>query len=302
MKNRLSYVCFALLLFGLFLFPSKTVLADPVELNAYGDLKFSYEGEDSEWIFTTDKSCDIKEAVSSAPKIIEVNASAGYIVVKPLAVGSAVITVTGVDGSTATMNVSADTSFFKYQLKTRTRFSDMNWYGMRKVEIFSEPGVKGQMTVGKDKYTVKFNKYGRAYVKLKRVYKLNTVFILKVKWNGATATKKSKVVSNTLLSEAKATKKSIKLSLWNVHKGDVISFTYGGRTYTKKVTKNYNSKRKTYTFKPSMPLKKNSKFSYKIVNKYKQELGKDTVKLTKWKYTPPEDDEDYEPDNSTSEE
>ena len=302
MKNRLSYVCGVLVLIGLFLYPARAVFADPVELKTSAEFPFTAGDEESEWIFTTDNSCDIKEAVSSAPKIIEVEKSFGYIILKPHAVGSAVITVTGVDGSTATLNVSADVPYFKHRLKERTRFTDESWYGTPKVEMFSEPGAKGTLTAGKDKYNVTFNKYGRARVKLKRVYKIDTVLKLKVKWNGASASTKSKLFSNTLLSEAKATKKTIKLVTWNVHKGDVISLTYGGRTYTKKVKKSCDRKRKTYTFKPKKAVKKNSSFSYKIVNKYKQVLAKDSVKLTKWKYTPPDDDEGYEPDNSTSEE
>ena len=101
-----------------------------------------------------------------------------------------------------------------------------------------------------------------------------------------TETYKIKKDSRVASAYLKKGKKKIEISLENVHKGDVFKLTYKGKTYTKKIKKNYPVSKGncTFTIKLKKKMTNSSKFKVKITNKYKQTLQNKTIKLKKGKY------------------
>ena len=79
-------------------------------------------------------------------------------------------------------------------------------------------------------------------------------------------------------------KKKIVIETYNVHKGDIVKFTYKGKTYSKKITKNKDTKSYNVTIRPKKPLIKNASVTFTIVNKDKKTLFKLKTKLVNWIY------------------
>lgn len=164
-------------------------------------------------------------------------------------------------------------------------------YGSKKVRISGAKGTKYTIKSGSTKIASgTFESYAEKTVKLPKVYKVGTTLTYSVSYpytSGGTSktltfTNKFKINKQSYVSEARLkSKKKIKISLENVHKGDVFKLTYKGKTYTKKIKKNYpkDSGDYTFTIKLKKKMTKNSKFKVKITNKYKQTLLKSTIKL-----------------------
>ena len=77
-------------------------------------------------------------------------------------------------------------------------------------------------------------------------------------------------------------KKKVKIYAYDVHKGDLIKVTYAGKTYTKKVTKDYNNKNFTYIIKMKKAMKNNKWIKFKATNKYNQVMESMKTKMRKW--------------------
>ncbi len=252
----------------------------------------SNSGGDNEWIFTADGSDAIKTAVVEDGSIATVSVSelGSWIIVYPVKDGDTNIVLTGENGDVVNIPVHVDKSYFIQDLKDRTSLSN-EWYGSKKVYITSYAGAKGTMKIGKDKYNFTIGKSETKKIKLKRIYKLGTKIKITIKWKGYSAYVPFRIYSATTYDSLKASKHKVKVSTYNLHKGDYVKIIYKGKTYKKKITKDYDDKYKTVTVKVKKTLKKNSKLKIRIVNKNKKTLVKDSVKLVKWQYYIPDDDE-----------
>lgn len=185
--------------------------------------------------------------------------------------------------------VTVTKDYMVSRLKRQMFISDC-WYGSKKLTVTSRPNTSGTLTVGKDKFSVKVGSSGEKTIKLKKLYNLNTKVSFKVTDGGYTATVNYKMSSNTESYKYKASKKYVKVTCFNLHKGDIIKVRYKNRTTYKKVKKNYNYKDKTYKIYTKRRLNQSARFTVTIVNKKKKTLHKIKVKLRKWKYEVPDED------------
>jgi len=69
-----------------------------------------------------------------------------------------------------------------------------------------------------------------------------------------------------------------------LHKGDTVKLKYGGKTYQKKIKKNYDIKEAKLTFTLKKKLKKNSKITVIFYNTFNQKLGSESISLKNWYY------------------
>ena len=262
--------------------------ADKFELQ-WTDVSFDAGSDTSEWIFTAQDSVDIKNAVSEDESIATVTWRPWELVIYPVKEGSTNIIVTGENDQVINVSVSVTASYYEKDLKDRTSFG-CYWYGSKKLYIDSYPGATGTIKISKDTYKFTIGKSGSKKIKLKKVYKLNTKIKATINYNGYTATKSEFIFSATDYKDIKASKHQAKIHCFSVHKGDYAEVTYKGKTYKKKITKDYDGKYKTVTIKIKKKLKSNSEITVKIVNKDKETLLEDTVKLEKWEYYVPDED------------
>ena len=78
---------------------------------------------------------------------------------------------------------------------------DGMWYGSKKITVYSKPGTKGTIKIGNDKYKFKTKRDkksssdGKAVIKLKKVYKLNTKVVYTAKYGDEKFTFKDKMDS-----------------------------------------------------------------------------------------------------------
>lgn len=239
---------------------------------------------------TDDSDAMIKEVKSDNEDIAYAKVSGdpgSWVDVNAEGVGSCTITVIGTNDQEINIPVKVTTGWAKSMLKSE---ADINYvyYGNRKIEINAFKGATGTLKVGSDKYTFKaLDKSGRKTITLKKVYKLNTKVTCEFKWKGAKYTKSRKIISWTDVESVTSSKKKPKkvaVSFFYLHKDDTVKLKYGGKTYQKKVTKDYDKKSAKFTFTLKKKLKKNSKITFTFYNKYKQKLGSETIQLKNWDY------------------
>lgn len=287
--KKLIVVCLSLVMM---LCMVQVLVHAEVEITPYGDIEFNKYSEDNY------KEYYLVQDAPSVEKSIETVDSGNEDVVKirdydtisfkveAVGEGETLIHVKVVyedsEGYTRWENrsfkVTVTKDYMISRLKRQMFISDC-WYGSKKLTVLSRPNTSGTLTVGKDKFSVKFGSSGEKTIKLKKLYNLNTKVSFKVTDGGYTATVNYKMSSNTESYEYKASKKYVKVTCFNLHKGDIIKVKYKNRTTTKKVKKNYNYKDKTYKIYTKRRLTKSAKFTVTIVNKKKKTLHKIKVKL-----------------------
>lgn len=172
-------------------------------------------------------------------------------------------------------------------------------YGTDKLLLNGYAGTRFNITInGKSFKEVYFDTAGEQTLKLPKVYKVGTKIICERTYdyiddedytkNVSLPTKTYKINKQSYVTQAKLATggKKIRISLENVHKGDVFNLYYKGKTYTKKITKNYPKDDGEYAFVILLKDKmyKNSAFKAKITNKYKQVLYNRKITLKDGKF------------------
>ena len=163
-------------------------------------------------------------------------------------------------------------------------------YGTRNLILKGQQGSEYTVKIAGSKVASgTMGSSGEAKISLKKVYKAGTKISLAVKYHYSqdevpktmSATNEYKILKRSYVYDANLKKggKKIRITLENVHKGDVLKLTWKGKTYTKKIKKDYDQNTVTYTIKLKKKMKSSSKFKVKITNKYKQTLLKQTIKL-----------------------
>ena len=230
----------------------------------------------------------IEDAKSNDPNIVTIQSYGDQFVhFKPVNVGTCYITVKGDDGTTTNVKVTVTKEFLNTYLTYGVHLND-NHYGTKKMQVCVEEAVDGlpaKVIIGNDTYNIKkLTASGNNNVKLKRRYKLNTPVKVIITDGNRSGTSNLKIESDTSLTKIVASGKKAKITVWNVHKGDILSFKYKGKTYKKKFTSDKNMRNYTFTLNMKKSLSKNAKFTVRIKNKYKQTLTKQKVKLKKGIY------------------
>lgn len=204
---------------------STSYAAEEVKLEA-DSIQFDKNSKDyNEWIFSTDDSVAIKDAVSADEKVATVKYGHGWIVVYPVNEGATTILVTGVNDTTATVQVTVDKSYFIQALKSRIHLENY-WYGTKKISVGAPSGSKGNVKIGKTTYKFTVGKSGWAKIKLKKVYKLNTKIKVTATHNGYTSTAYFRFFSGVSYDFVKASKHIVKMTTVNLHKGDTVKVIY----------------------------------------------------------------------------
>ena len=246
---------------------------------------------------TDDSVAMIKDVKSSDESIAWAKVSAepgSWVDIYADGVGTCTITVIGTNDQEIVIPVTVTTGWAKSMLKGN---ADINYayYGSKYIYVSAFEGAVGTLKVGSDKYTIKkMGKSGVRKIKLKKVYKLNTKISCTLKWQGAKYTKKAKIISWADVYSAGSSKKKankLSVSFLYLHKGDIVKLKYGGKTYQKKIKKDYDEKNFKCTFTLKKKLKKNSTLTFVFYNKYKQKLGTSKVQLKNWWYDAGDDEE-----------
>ena len=89
---------------------------------------------------------------------------------------------------------------------------------------------------------------------------------------------------STYLSAAFITGKTVEAECWNLYKGDVVKLTFKGKTYTKKIKKNFKNKKKTLKFKLKKKPAFDAKMKVVITTKAKKTLYKKTIRFSNFAY------------------
>ena len=203
----------------------------------------------------------------------------------PMSVGTTTVNVTGWDGTEVALTVYVSSSAFKRVLDYWSNADDL-MYGHSAFRVYSLPGVKVSVKVGKDKYNAfKIPQAEEIYVDKdlkanKRVYNLGTKITVTYSKSGVKVVKYFTVKTHTDVTYASAKGKKLKLGCWDVHKGDKVKVKVGGRTYVKKVGKNYSYKDFYCVIKTRKSIKQNATFKVVVKNKYKKTLKSRTITLS----------------------
>ncbi|MBO6046361.1 MAG: hypothetical protein J6P61_01280, partial [Erysipelotrichaceae bacterium] len=157
-----------------------------------------------------------------------------YVEVEPVGIGSATLTINGKNAPSKTIPVTVTEDWAKDVLKEKI-FMGYNWYGTKKIEIMAYVKGSGKLKVGSDTY--KFTTDGVNYskiIKMKKRYAPKTKITLTfTDTNGTKITKYDKIYKNTYPVEINASKKTIKVTVYNAHKSDRVTVKYKSKTYTK---------------------------------------------------------------------
>ena len=252
-------------------------------------------GTDNDFTYALNNEVLIS-AVSSDPSVAAPTVNGSLLEVHPKKSGHAVITVTDETAHTATLDVTVTANYINKWLNEEIVVGSAV-YGSSKLRVIAIPGAKGTVTVGKKKYTVKaLPASGKRIIKLKSYtkIKLNTKVVLKLKYDGQSASYKTKMRSSTFLRFVRGRKKVIKTDIEDLHKGDKIIVKYKGKTYTKKIKKNLLGKEKWFTFRTKHKVTKSASITVRVINKDKKTLEYRKCKLTDgiYPYDPAEDEED----------
>ena len=181
---------------------------------------------------------------------------------------------------------------FKWDNVMNARFP----YGDKYLIIGDESrweGTEYDLTIDGDSYSGTVDSTGK--VPLDKIYPFRTIVTGKI-WNNVDPNRSSTYEFSTdpefaltcyCNVDVRATakqknKKKVKIYAKDVHIGDVIKVTYAGKTYTKKVTKNFTDKTMTYTVKMKKKMKNKKWIKFKVTNKFKQEIYYCKTKMVRW--------------------
>ena len=220
----------------------------------------------------------ITSADPADPSIVstEISVPGDEIFLYAVNAGETTVNVQGSQGTVIPVHVKIGDAAIQVALKNWSHIGD-NYYGSPKLIVDTMPGAKVSVKVGKDKYKaitmpVESDAFVRKSMKLKKIYKLGTKVTATFTKGSAKVIKTYKIRRGTRTWGASAKGKKLKVQIWNAHKGDTIRLTIAKKTYTKKVTKNYNDKHHKFTFNTKSKIKKSAVFKITIKNKYKQKL------------------------------
>lgn len=291
-----------LLCFVLLIIPSKTLYADESfaisKLNH--SLVFDKYKEDCLYAIYSDKEdVEFVKGESSNNKVVTVEIEDGELNVEPVGKGTCNVTVTDEDGSTEVIKVTVTENYYKGYIEDeldQVTYIDRHWYGSRKLFIHTLSNCKGSIKIGKDTYKFTIGSSGEKYVKLKKTYKLNQKVYLMIEKDGVKFTTWEEISSNTYSVRVKGSKKKLKVYFLNLHKGDVITVKHRGKTYTKKIKKNYDCKKKAFTFRTRKKVRKNGdEIKVTIKNKSKKKLDSNYYTLRNGSCDRDDDDDDDQP-------
>ena len=194
------------------------------------------------------------------------------------------MTITGTDGTTATITVTVDAAYMRGILAGEVGIGNA-WYGTKKLVITGEPVTTGKVVIGGKtyKFTIKAGTT-KAVVKLAKVYPLNKAYKVTFNKYNVAYVKSGKLKSNTRMESTWVTGKKVYVKCFNLHKGDKVKVTFKKKTYTKKIKKNYDGKDKTVVIKLKKAPKFDSKLKVKIVNKSKKKLYLKKFQLSNFVY------------------
>ena len=294
MKKEVIAVLFAAVMTVLFigLLPwnsahALTLLNDKMVLDKYGT--------DDTTTYSTDNSA-LKSAVSSKPSVANAVVEGSKLDIIPRKSGHAVITVTGEDDTTATLDLTITENYIGKWLKEEI-YVARAIYGTSWLRVDGIPGAKGTVIVGKTKYTVKaLPASGRRKIKLKNYtrIKLGTKITLKLKFDGQSALYRTKIKSSTYLKQIRGKSKIIKTQIEDLHKGDKVTLRFKGRTYTKKIRKNLLGKETWLRFRVKRKVSPSATMKIKVINKDKKTLEYRVCQLTYGVYPYDEGEDDDE--------
>lgn len=290
--RKQKFMILFLLLFAL-LIPYRAVWAkNPVSLEA-DHVEYRYlNDEDDDWFWNADDSEDIVDAKSTNEKVATVGFKAYCVTIHPVGVGKCDAIATDAKGNKATIHVTVEKSFIAEKLKHYTSLHN-TWYGTKGIKVESLLGATGKLKIGSKTYKFTIPQKGNYItgekrVKINKVFKLNSkvTCTVSVKSNGTTvtATVKDKLNGVTAIDKAVAKKKTLTISMFNLHKGDTIKVKYKGRTYSKKIKKDKDDKYSKVKITLKKKMAKNGSFVVTVTNKDKKRFFKEKIKLTNWKY------------------
>ena len=217
----------------------------------------------------------ILDAVSDDIKIVktEVHFRGEELYLYAMGVGETTVTVTGSAGTVIPVNVKVGVYAMEKTLKCWSDVFDLN-YGDPKVTVSSIPGTRVKLKIGSHKYkdvitpTSDEDATTRKKITMKMMYDVKTKVTATFSRDGAKVVKTFKFSSFTIPSEAEVSGKTFKLKCFNLHKGDKVKLTVAGRSYTRKVSKNYHEKNHMFKIRLKKKIKKNCPFKVAIKNKW----------------------------------
>ncbi len=277
-------ILMGLLLIGLFIILPRDVLAaENIDVSKMDSITVSDLEDDQAYCLKDGNTVlEILSVASSNEKIATVDFYDDFcnsFLIFAKGTGTCNITITDERNCKKTVKVIVTPDFFREQMKSSICVGDL-FYGSRKIEVECFPNCTGVLKIRKDKYKFTIGASGEKTIKLKRLYKLNEKATITLKKCGVTATKKYKIESNTNSVSIKGSGKKLKLKVYNLHKGDIIKMKHRGKTYRKKITRNYNGKRKVFSFKTKKKvLSQGDIIKVTIYNKSKKKLDSTTFTL-----------------------
>ena len=280
-KSKLiSVILSIMLMFTLLPFLPKSTAYAAGQLRLSKD-EITFDDYGFEWqknrIETTVGSVAITGAESNDESIAKIERyGASYVEVAPVDAGTTFITIHGKGVSDKKVTITVTTGWEEDNLKENVRLYN-NWYGSRKLEVFTFLKGSCSIKISSKKYTLKFtgNEDYSQIIKLKKLYALKTKIYLTFKAPSGTTFKKTyKMVANTSLVELNGSGKKIKATIYNSHKGDVVKIKYKGKYYSKKIKKDYDSKSYVVTFKVKKTVTKSASIKVEIKNSKKKTLLK----------------------------
>ncbi len=253
-----------------------TVEATPLKINCESIIFDKKHHNDSYGVFNDYDGYDrdIVSAESSDDSVVSVkiNEWPGYAEVIPEGTGSATVTVTDRSGEISKVEVTVSDTWRKANLKGHTM--SYGWYGEKELVVNSKPYAAVTVKIAGRKYTKKCSRGGSATFKLRKLYKLNTKYIVICKYKGAVIKYKDKLRSCTEAEPVhdstlylKPTQKYIRVKILNAHKGDTLYISFSGRRYKYKFSKEFSGRKNISTEKA---IGKYTKVNFKIKNKYGQ--------------------------------
>lgn len=270
----------------LLIIPAGTVFAksNEYDLSKTDSLTFAALSDGETYYVISDGTWGkITSAVSSDNKIatVDVAGDGAKIWIEPAGLGECKVTVIDEYSQKKEIKVTVAKNYIIGKMQSETSIWG-RYYGSKKIRIETVPNCSGTLKVKNDTYPVSVGSSGEKAIKLKRQYKLGDKVTLKLKWNGLEFGLNSKIKSQTWSLSIKKVKKTLKVELHNLHKGDKVILKHKGKTYTKKIPKDYDSKTKYFTFKIQKPINGNGdKVVVTIKNKDGKRLNKNTYVLKK---------------------
>lgn len=225
----------------------------------------------------TSDSCNITgvEYNGNADKIVKVTVPhSSYIRIEGLKDGKCTVQVLGEQGHVCPVEIEVTKEYMDQKLYIQSKFGHI-CYGQTKLKVKSWPNTTVTLSVGSTDYSpVKTDEKGLVTIPLKKVYKMDTKFLVKLKNGKYAADLRGGFGNHTYLKKAAAKKYTIKVKCYNLHKGDIVKVKYKKKVYAKKITKNYHHKNKTVAFKVKKKVKAKNKFVVAIYDKYKKPHSK----------------------------